>query len=364
MKIQKMTTTALSVPLTHPFGNMNQEPRKFTNPVIVELTTDGGLDAFGLAFAWNNQQVKSLKYCIDDLQDIIVGQNMFRWAEAWQKLFNGTTHMGHQGYGIYALSAIDSAIWVLQSKALNIPLSHLLGGFRERVPAYASYLLFRNWNLDDLKRDAADLKAQGFKKIKMNMGDKPFEEELERFDAIRDVVGEEVDIMIDVNWGWDVSDTIKMGQALSDRNVYWLEDPLASEDMGQLSTLVDRLDIPIAVGETFSTKYEFRRILEHGAADTLIVDLQRVGGITEWMKVATLAEAWNLSVASHLFNDFSIHLVAAAPNGLMVEYMPWWDKIYKNPPAVKNGFMEVPMTPGLGLELDPEAIQKYRMKDI
>jgi L-alanine-DL-glutamate epimerase-like enolase superfamily enzyme len=124
------------------------------------------------------------------------------------------------------------------------------------------------------------------------------------------------------------------------------------------------LDIPIAVGETFSTKHEFRLILENKAADMLIVDLQRVGGITEWMKVATLAQAWNLPVASHLFNDFSIHLVAAIPNGLMVEYMPWWDKIYKNPPQVKDGYMEVPKTPGLGFELDPETIDQYKIKDL
>jgi len=364
MKITKMNTIALSVPFTHPFGNADQEPRKFINPVIVELATDAGADAFGLAFAWENRQVKSLKCCIDDLANLIIGQNIFRWAEAWQKLYEGAKHMGHRGYGIYALSAIDSAIWILQSKALQVPLSHLLGGFRERVPAYASYLLFRNWSLDELKRDAAELKAKGFKKIKMNMGDKPFEEEIERYDAVREAVGDDVDIMIDGNWAWDVADAVKMGRALADRNVFWLEDPLASEDLNQLARLVDGLDIPIAVGETFSTKYEFRRILENNAADMLIVDLQRVGGITEWMKVATLAQAWNLPVASHLFNDFSIHLVAAAPNGLMVEYMPWWDKIYQNPPEVIDGHMDVPTIPGLGLELDPEAIEKYEIKNL
>jgi L-alanine-DL-glutamate epimerase-like enolase superfamily enzyme len=128
--------------------------------------------------------------------------------------------------------------------------------------------------------------------------------------------------------------------------------------------LVDRLDVPIAVGETFSTKHEFRWILENNAADILIVDIQRVGGISEWMKVATLAQAWNLPIASHIFNDFSVHLVAAAPNGLIVEYMPWWDKIYVNPPEVKDGYMEVPKTPGLGFDLDREAIKRFEMKNL
>jgi L-alanine-DL-glutamate epimerase-like enolase superfamily enzyme len=364
MKITKMTTTALAVPLKYPVGSANQKLRKFVNPVIVELTTDEGVDGFGIAFAYNNYQVKSLKYCIDDLEDIIIGQNIFRWAEAWQKLFDGTKHMGHRGYGIYALSAIDSAIWVLKSKALQVPLSHLLGGYRERVPAYASYLLFRNWSIEELKRDAADLKALGFQKLKMNMGDKSFKEEIERYEAVKETVGEDVDILVDVNWAWGINDAIKMGQALAERNVYWLEDPLTSEDLHQLSILVDRLDVPIAVGETFSTKHEFRRILENNAADVLIVDIQRVGGISEWMKVATLAQAWNLPIASHIFNDFSVHLVAAVPNGLIVEYMPWWDKIYINPPEVKDGYMEVPKKPGVGFDLNREAMKRFEIKNL
>ena len=120
--------------------------------------------------------------------------------------------------------------------------------------------------------------------------------------------------------------------------------------------------MPVAVGETFSTKYGFRHLIEKKAADILIIDLQRVGGITEWMRVATLAQAWNIPVASHIFNDFSMHLVAAIPNGLNVEYMPWLDVIYKTPPKVKDGYIDVPKEPGLGLELNPEAIKKYELK--
>ncbi|MCK4788783.1 MAG: mandelate racemase/muconate lactonizing enzyme family protein [Desulfobacteraceae bacterium] len=362
MKIGKIKTVALSVPLERPFTGQRQQPRERINPVIVQLTTDEGLEAFGLAFAWNDRQVKSLKASIEDLEYIIIGQDVFHWAEAWQRLYNATRHMGHHGYGIYALAAIDTALWVLRAKALGRPLAHLLGGFRQRVPAYASHLLFRNWSLDELQRDAAALVEQGFKVVKMNMGDKPFKVELERLKAVRQAVGDDIGIMIDVNWAWSVTDTIKMGREIEKYNVYWLEDPLASEDPAQLAQVADALDVPIADGETFCTKYEFRRLIEKGAADILIVDLQRVGGISEWMKVATMAEAWNLPIASHLFHDFSVHLVAAIPNGLILEYMPWYDQIYQEPPQVKDGYMDVPDTPGLGLELDPEAIKKYELR--
>jgi L-alanine-DL-glutamate epimerase-like enolase superfamily enzyme len=362
MKVSNMKSVALSVPLDRPFIGSRQQLREKTNPVIVQLTTDNGLEAFGLAFAWNDRQVKSLKSCVEDLEEIIIGQDVFRGAEAWQKLYNATRHMGHHGYGIYALAAIDTALWVLRAKALGMPLAHLLGGFRERVPAYASHKLFRNWNLDELQRDAAVLVEQGFRIMKMNMGDKPLKVELERLKAVREAVGEDIDIMIDVNWAWTVADAIKIGREIERYNVYWVEDPLASDDPEQLARVAEALDMPVATGETACTKYDFRRLIEKGAADILIVDLQRVGGITEWMNVATLAQAWNLPVASHLFHDFSMHLVAAIPNGLIVEYMPWWDVIYQNPPQVKDGYIEIPKVPGLGLELDPEALKKYELK--
>ena len=194
------------------------------------------------------------------------------------------------------------------------------------------------------------------------MGDKPFKVELERLKAVREAVGEDIDIMIDVNWAWTVTDTIRIGREIERYHVYWIEDPLASDDPDQLAQVARALDTPIVEGETYCTKYDFRHLIEKGAADILIVDLQRVGGITEWIKVATMAQAWNLPVASHIFHDFSMHLVAAIPNGLIVEYMPWWDVIYQVPPQVKDGYIEIPKIPGLGLELDREALKKYELK--
>lgn len=362
MKISKMKTIALSVPLERPFTGQRRQPRGRINPVITVLTTNEGIEGFGIAFAWNDWQVKALKASIEDLEDLVIGQEVFRWAEAWHRLYSATRHMGHQGYGIYALAAIDTAMWVIRAKAMGIPLGHLLGGFRERVPAYASHLLFRNWSLDKLQKDAAALVAQGFKVLKMNMGDKPFKVEVERLKAVREAVGDDIGIMIDANWAWSLSDAIKMGRQIEQYDVYWLEDPIASDAPDQLAQIASTLDVPIAAGETFCTKSEFRGLIENRGTDILIVDLQRAGGITGWMKISTIADAWNLPVASHLFHDFSVHLIAAIPNGLIVEYMPWYDQIYQEPPKTLDGHMVVSDAPGLGLELDPDAIERYEMK--
>ncbi len=363
MKVAQIRSTALSIPLERPMfvGNKSRLFSRF-NPIVVQLITDEGIDGFGIAFAEEDKRVKSLKVAIDELGEVIIGQDVFRWAEAWEKLFEATGHMGHRGYGIYALSAIDSALWVIRAKTLGMPLSRLLGGYSERVPAYASHMLFRNWTLDELQKDAALLVDQGFRCMKMNMGDKPLSAEIERIRVTREAVGEDIDIMIDANWSWTVPQAIKIGHALEPYNVKWLEDPLASDDAEDLRQVANALSIPIAAGETYCTKYEFRQLMEKRAVNVLIVDLQRVGGVTEWMKVAAMAQAWKVPVASHLFDEFSSHLVAAVPNGFMVEYMPWWDLIYQEPPQVKDGYMNISEKAGLGLELDPDALKKYEMK--
>ncbi len=365
MKISKMTSVLLAIPMPKPVGRHKDEPlsAKIMYPLIVQLTADNGLESFGLVVTGpNDRYVKSLKAIVDSLGEIMIGQDVHRWAAAWQKLCDATRHMANSGYGMLAVAAIDTALWSMRAKEHEIPLGYLLGGFRERVPVYASHRLFRNWTIDELQKDSALLVEQGFRAMKMRMGDEPFGVEIERLKAVREAVGKNVDIMIDVNSTWTVSETIKIGRKIEKYDVYWLEDPLATDDPDQLAQVANALDIPIVAGESHSGKYEFRELIDKHSADILQVDMQAVGGITGWMKVAAMAEAWNIPVASHLFHEFSLHLVAAVPNGLVVEYMPWWDVIYKVPPRVKDGYMEIPNLPGIGLELDPDVLKKYELK--
>ena len=363
MKVVQVKSIPLSVPLERPvlIAGKSYLTSRF-NPVVVQLMTDEGIDGFGIAFTGDDKRVKALKVAIDEVGEEIIGQDVFRWAENWQKLFTATAHMGHRGYGIYALSAIDTALWDIQAKAFGKPLALLLGGYRKEVQVYASHKLFRNWSLNELQKDAVSLVNQGFRAMKMKMGDKSLSAEVERIKVIREAVGDDIDIMIDANWAWTIPQAIKIGHALEPYNVKWLEDPLASDDADDVRQVATALDMSIAIGETYCTKYEFRQLMEKRASDILIVDLQRVGGVTEWMKVAAIAQAWNIPVASHLFHEFSVHLVAAIPNGLIVEYMPWWDFIYQEPPQVKDGYIKISGKPGLGLELDPDALKKYEMK--
>jgi L-talarate/galactarate dehydratase len=368
MKVAMMKTVALSMPMNRKVG-FGGKANPVINPVIVQLTADEGVEGFGLAYAFNDFQVNSLKASIDDLEQVVIGQDITRWAATWKDLHVALKHTGQWGgYGLNAIAAIDVAFWDLRARALNMPLARLLGGFRDKVPAYASNVLWDFMTIDEMQVEAAALVKQGFRAMKIKMRGYTHKQNLERFIAVREVVGENVDIMIEGHWGWTVSEAIRMGRALEPYNPYWLEDPLGLhgggvclEDVDALAQVAAALDVPVAAGETFSTKYGFRRIAEKKALDIVIVDVLRAGGITEWMKIAALMEAYNLPVVSHCLHDVSVHMVAAVPNGLIVEYMPWWDMIYKEPPQVKNGSFEISNKPGIGLELDSKYIDRYKI---
>ncbi len=359
MKITGFETTALSVPVTESFvGSVKFE---CFNPVVVELFTDEGLRAHGLAMVFNNFHVKLLNDCIDSLAEVVVGADLERWAQNWERLWKLGARIGSNGLGVMALSAVDMALWNLRAKSLEMPLAKLLGGFRDEVPVYASNYLWRDRSIDELQKEAASLVEQGFKAIKMRMGWKPKNEEVKRLAAVREAVGPDIDIMVDVLWVWTVYESIVFGREMEKQGVYWLEDPIPTHDVAGLSEIARALDMPLVVGENIAHKRGFRQLFEERATDIAMIDVQAVGGVTEWMKVAAMAEAYNLPVVSHLFDEFSVHLVAAIPNGIWTEHMPWWEAVYENPPQPKNGWITVPDVPGIGYELDRDAMRRMKM---
>lgn len=357
MRISRVEAIPLRLPLQAAFRPHLHMEQIFL--VLVRAWTDSGLDSFGVCFTFARQ--KSLVACVEDLEELVIGSDINDSEQTWERLFRATKSMGHRGYPMFALSALDTAVWGLRASAAGLPLAKLLGASRDKVPVYASHLLWRNRSISELQKEGAQLIAKGFREIKMNLGGRSVAEERSRVRAVREAVGEGIPILVDANWAWSATEAVAVGRMLEEEGVRWLEDPLASEDPVELARVAAALDIPLATGENFHTKYEFRGLIERHSADILILDLQAIGGITEWMKVAAIAAAWNIPVAGHIFLDVSVHLCAAAPNALFGEYMPWWDSLYLNPPEIKDGYMEAPSTPGFGLTLNEEAIARYRV---
>jgi len=202
----------------------------------------------------------------------------------------------------------------------------------------------------------------GFRQMKMQCGSEPtVAASVERVRVMREAIGADIDLMCDINQLWSVNQAIEIGRRIEPSHLYWLEDPTAHDDYPGLARIADALTTPIAAGEYHYGIVPFRHLLETRSIDIVMIDLLRVGGITQWMKVAGMAEAFNLPVVSHLVPEIHVHLVAAIPNGLTVEYMPWTLRLYEETPALEAGQLVVPKKPGLGLAFDQAALKRYQV---
>jgi len=259
------------------------------------------------------------------------------------------------------MSAIDIALWDIRGKAFGTPLYRLLGGLRAQVPAYASGALMRTTPIDKIAPAAAALVKKGYKQIKTQMaiGGLSDAQEIERIRLIREAVGPDIALMVDINQRWKAHEAISIGCRIEDVGLAWLEDPIAATDYQGLAKVADALATPVCAGEYLYGIEPFQQLMRHGSVDIVMIDLLRVGGVTPWMKVAGMAEAFNLPVVSHLLPEIHVHLVAAAPNALVVEYMPWTSRLFENPPIPENGMLNVPKAPGLGLRFAPDLFETY-----
>jgi L-alanine-DL-glutamate epimerase-like enolase superfamily enzyme len=257
---------------------------------------------------------------------------------------------------------VDIACWDLKGKAAGKSVCALLGDLRDRVPTYASGALMRQHPVDYLAKAGPRLVDMGFRQMKMQCGSEPtVAGSVERVRVMREVIGPDIDLMCDINQLWSVHQAIDVGTRIADYHLFWLEDPTAHDDYRGLARIADALVTPIAAGEYHYGIVPFRHLLEARSIDIVMIDLLRAGGITQWMKIAGMAEAFNLPVVSHLIPEVHVHLVAAIPNGLTVEYMPWTLRLYEEAPALEGGRLVVPKKPGLGLAFDQAAIKRYQV---
>lgn len=331
------------------------------NFVTIEVRTDSGLKGIGYGGFVNESMLKPLKATMDALAQQTVGED----PQAVEAV--GTKLLGFGGLGApaglvtSAAAAIDTALWDIKGKAAGLPLFRMLGSGSNRVPAYASGYLWRDYDAERLGMTGARLAGEGFRAMKFRMGAEPWDaEELNRMDCLRHAVGEEIDLMVDINQGWDVKRAIRMGREMEGQKLFWLEDPIDHQDFDGLRQIAEDLAISITAGEYLYGIQPISQMLAKGAVDILMVDLLRVGGITSWMKAAHLAEGWNKPVVSHLAPEILAHCVVAAPNGLIVEHMPWAFPLFKEVPAVEDGEIVLSERPGLGLEFDHAAIDKLQ----
>jgi len=363
MKIISYEAVTLLIPEDDPLANMPEDPNRKRPIVTLRLRTDAGIEGIGVTF-YGGAMTGSLCKAVDELAALIVGEDPLRIEKIVAKLRAGTgDSCGPGGIFTLALSAVDIALWDIKGKALDQPLWKLLGGHRDRVPTYASGSLRRGLTHDQAQRAAQILVQKGFKEMKTQMalpGNPTIADEVRRVRVVREAIGPDIKLMCDINQRWRPEQAIDIGNRVEDVGLFWLEDVTRADDYQGLARVTAALKTPVAGGEYAYGIEPFRQMIQMHAVDIPMIDICRAGGVTQWMKIAGMAEAFNLPVVSHVMPEILVHLIAACPNGLTVEYMPWMLCLYEETPAVENGVMVLSDKPGLGLKFDERAVASFK----
>ena len=364
MKIAALETGVVLLPNDEPLAGFSENPNAKNPIVTVRLRSDDGIEGLGVSY-FGGALTRTLRRAIDELGALAIGLDPLRVEAVAKKLGDAAASAGPAGILTMALSAIDVALWDLKGKALGLPLWKLLGGARDRIATYACGALRRGLKLEEAVIAAGRLRDKGHRQAKMQLGlpgvTSPARE-VEQARLIRAAVGPDMDLMCDINQRWRPEQAIDIGRRVEDAGIglYWLEDVTQHDDYAGLARVAAALATPVAGGEYLWGIVPFRHMLEARSVDIVMIDQVRAGGITPWLKIAGMAEAFNIPVVSHGVPEIHVHLVGAVPNGLTVEYMPRLFPLWEAVPQPQAGELAMPTAPGLGLRFDEGAIRRYR----
>ena len=361
MKITQVAVEVVRVPVERPYlaGGRTVDANWH---VLARITTSDGVEGVGYIVYPRPDLMTTIAAAARELGEHLVGMSVLEPEAAWEKLARRGDWVGPGGLLHCALAPLDIAVWDANGKTLGQPLHRLLGGYRDRLPTYASDGLWYSLSPADLAASAKRHVDDGFTGVKLRLGREATPHaEVRRVEAVREAVGPDVRIMVDINECWSQTQARRGGRALQDAGIAWLEDPVHHLDVAGLADLRRELQVPIAAGEHVYHLDGFRTLLEARAVDVVILDLARVGGVTPWRKIAAIAQAHRVPVCGHVVPEIQVHLLASVPNGHMVEYVPRSAGILTTMPRIEQGELVAPSGPGLGLELDDAAVRRHRV---
>jgi L-alanine-DL-glutamate epimerase-like enolase superfamily enzyme len=321
------------------------------------VETDQGLVGEHVSITLHGRHVRVLDEMVQSLVPLVLGRDPVFSTAFWDDAWRQNNFIGQKGVAVMGLSALDAALWDLRGKAAGLNIAALIGQARRAVPAYASGGLWLDRSVDELQAEAAGFVAAGFRAVKMRLAPGPLPATEARVRAVREAIGPAVLLMADANQQLTEPEAVRMGRMLDAYDLTWFEEPLPAWDLAGLARVAAALDTPIASGETEYARYGFRDMLERRAADVLMPDLQRVGGVTEFVRVAHLAAAFDIPVSSHLFPEMSLSVLAGLANATFLEHMPWLAPLYKQAIELQEGAAVVPDRPGWGFDLDVDQIR-------
>ncbi len=354
--IRSIHARAVDVPLNRPLGTSAAILR--TAPlVLVDVTSEDGITGHAYLFAYTRAAGPAIISMLKGIEEMVTG-HVVAPVDLGLKLAKRFRLIGVQGVVRMAIAAFDICCWDILAKAAGQPLSHLLGARASSVPAYNSNGL----GLMEPARVAAEaleLLEPSFSAIKLRLGFPTMAEDLANMRAVRRAVPDHVAVMVDFNQGLDLPEAMKRGYALDCEGASWIEEPIRHDDYAGNAELAAALQTPIQIGENFSGPHAMAIAIAHRAADIMMPDLERIGGITGWQRAAALAYAHDIPMSSHLFPEVSAHLMAATPTAHLLEYVDWANAILSEPLRIDDGRAVLSTAPGVGLAWDEKAISRY-----
>lgn len=367
MKIAEVESFPIKIPLDSPVSFSNRT-LTFRDHAITYVRTESGLEGVGYSLGYEGAEL--ISEAVESLlESLLIGEDPRDTQRLWKEMYEGTVQIGRTGLLLRAISTVDIALWDLKAKAAGEPLHKLLGGYAESVSSYASGGYYRDSkDHEELRREMRRYLDEGHDVVKMKVGRQSVSEDGDRVATVRDEIGPDRTLLLDANGVWSSSpEAIRACQSFASYNPYFIEEPVMIDKVGTMAQVNSTIDYPVATGEIEGTRHSFARLRDTGAASILQPDATVCGGITEWLRIANYAAAYDVRIAPHYNWNLHASLLGAIENGLWVEYfyrdidVKVFDDVVVDPLSpCDDGMILLPDTPGHGVSLDPSALAKFK----
>lgn len=326
--------------------------------VLIDLETDAGLTGHSYVFTFTAGMQKPVVECVRGVADLINGETVAP-IDIDAKVRGRLRLLDTPGLLGIALAGIDQALWDVAAQARGVPLAVLLGGKVKPIRAYNSCGLWIQ-SPESAADDAEKLVAEGnFKAIKLRVGRDDFSQDVAAARAVKKRVGDGITLMCDFNQRLTVAEAIERGRVLDHEGLYWIEEPTRHDDYDGYAKICAEVKTPIQTGENLLNSFELVQALQAKSLDYVMPDVQRIGGVTGWLRAAAIAHAYGVEMSSHLFPEYSAHLLAVTPTAHYLEYMDWANPILAEPFQIKDGHALIPDRPGSGVTWNEDAVKRY-----
>jgi mandelate racemase len=354
--VTRFTARPVIVPMKMPLqtssGAVGKAPL-----VLVDCETDQGVRGHSYVFAITPTALKALAELVTAMSELIAGDELVPF-DIERKLTARFALLGLAGLQRIAQSAIDMAAWDTLARARNLPLARLLGGVPKPIRAYNSKGL-GIMPAEAAADEALKLLGEGFTAVKIRVGRPEAADDLKVVRAVRKAAGDSVTLMCDYNQSLTVAEAIRRCRMLDGEGLLWIEEPVRHDDYAGCASITAQINTAIQIGENFDSAFSMQTSLAHRASDYVMPDVQRIGGVTGWMRAAALAHSAGIEMSTHLFPEISAHLMTVTPTAHWLEYVDWADAVLQQPLQVKDGHVRISEAPGNGIAWDESAIATF-----